>query len=131
MGKRRDSRPRCARDAGIRHLRLEHLLREELNSLFDSEVNDQILTDVRVTRVELSLDGSRASAWVDVGTSEADESYAEKQSESATIETALRRVSAFLRRRLTDALPLKRSPELRFYPSVLAFDASDRRDEEA
>ena len=42
-----------ARGAGFRSLRIEELLREELNSLLDSEVSDPCLEGTRVTSVEL------------------------------------------------------------------------------
>jgi len=102
------SRQRSAQGAGFRTIRLESLLLEELNYLFSSEINDPILANVRVTQVELSRDGSRARAW-----------YAADQSkaELPAIEGALKRVLGFLRMRLCEALPLKRSPELRFRQS--------------
>jgi ribosome-binding factor A len=89
--------------AGVRSQRLEELFREELNSVLDIEVNDPGLEGVRVTRVELSGDGSRARAWFVVDALDAHPARA-----------ALERAAGFLRSRLCDALPLKRLPELTF-----------------
>jgi ribosome-binding factor A len=104
-------RPRRSRDdseahAGFRGMRLEGLIREELNSLLESEVTDPRLEDVRASRVELTRDGSRARVW-----------FVTTQTEAralAGIDAAFVRASGFLRSRLCEALPLKRSPELRF-----------------
>ena len=91
--------------AGFRSLRLEELFREEMNSLLDGEVSDPRLEDTRVTRVELSRDGSRARIWFTKtgDTASPDETRA-----------ALDHAAGFFRSRLCDALSLKRMPELRF-----------------
>ncbi len=113
MGKRHESRQHVVRDPHLRHFRLEHLLREELHSLFDSEITDPQLLPLDVVRVELSRDGARLRAWLAVGSSESD---------NRAIQAALERASGFLRRRLCDALPLKRSPELSFRLIAHALD---------
>jgi ribosome-binding factor A len=105
MGKQRDQRDFASRDAGFRGQRLEGLFREELNSLLEAEVNDPRLDDVRVSRVELSRDGSRARVWFLCGREEA---------VVRQVEAAFENAAGFLRGRLGDALPLKRLPELRF-----------------
>ena len=92
-----------ARGAGLRSQRLEELFREELNSLLDVEVSDPALDAVRVTRAELSGDGSRARAWFMVAELDANPARA-----------ALERAARFLRSRLCDAMPLKRIPDLTF-----------------
>lgn len=92
---------------GYRTVRLELLIREEINALLDGEINDPRLEHVRITRAELSRDGSRARLWF-VCTADA----APDELRLAT--HALQRASGFLRGRLGDALPLKRLPELRF-----------------
>jgi ribosome-binding factor A len=92
-------------DTGFRGQRLEGLIREELNSLLDSEVTDPRLEGVRVTRVELTRDGARARVWF-VVTGE--------NPRLREIETGFVRAAGFLRGRLSESLPLKRSPELRF-----------------
>jgi ribosome-binding factor A len=93
--------------AGFRSLRLEELFREEMNSLLDGEVSDPRLEDTRVTRVELSRDGSRARIWF-VKTSSSDSSSPDET------HAALEHAAGFFRSRLCDALSLKRMPELRF-----------------
>ncbi len=103
------SRDVSARSAGFRSLRLEELFREEMNSLLDGEVTDPRLEGARVTRVEMSRDGSRARIWFHLtktageGASGADEARA-----------AFDHAQGFFRSRLCDALSLKRMPELRF-----------------
>lgn len=99
----RDRSEFVARGAGVRSQRLEELFREELNSLLDVEVSDPALDGVRITRVELSGDGSRARAWFAVALLDENEARA-----------ALEHAARFLRSRLCDALPLKRIPELTF-----------------
>jgi len=105
MGKHKDQRDGTPPNAGFRGLRLEGLFREELNSLLESEVSDPRLEHVRVSRVELSRDGSRARVWFLCGG---------EQAAVRQVEAALENAGGFLRGRLGDALPLKRLPELRF-----------------
>lgn len=104
MGKQeRHQRDSSAEPTGFRGQRLEGLFREELNSLLDSEVNDPRLEDVRVSRVELSRDGSRARVW-----------FVCDRDAVIHVVAAFERAAGFLRGRLGEALPLKRLPELRF-----------------
>lgn len=108
-----ERRPRegSTRDTtGFRGRRLEELFREELNSILDFEINDPRLEDICVTSVELSRDGARARVFF------------RSHPELAPLEAlhAFERATGFLRRRLCDALPLKRTPELRFLPDPLA-----------
>jgi ribosome-binding factor A len=123
MGNRRDRKARRGIDpsAGIRALRLEQLFREELNSILDGELGDQRFAGVRVTLVELSRDGSRARIWYSMtDTHDAARAFATQQ--------AFGRAASFFRTRLSDALPLKRSPELSFRhdPAVLIdFDETE------
>lgn len=107
MGKKLDikSRQRSIRDSGLRAPRLEVLFREELCSLFETEINDSHLSGVKVTRVELSRDGARARVWFVL---------CEPEVSETAVEFALQRARGFLRSRLSEALPLKRTPELRF-----------------
>ena len=104
--RQRRSREDLEAHSSLRGMRLEGLIREELNSLLEGEISDPRLEDVRVTRVELTRDGSRARVWFVTTRSEAEA--------SAAIGAAFSRASGFLRSRLCEALPLKRSPELRF-----------------
>ena len=109
MGNRRDRKSRRGVDpsAGIRALRLEQLFREELNSILDGELGDERFDGVRVTIVELSRDGSRARVWYSMTTPNV-------QPRARGVEDAFTRASPYIRARLCDALPLKRSPELSF-----------------
>jgi ribosome-binding factor A len=95
----------------IRHERLESLIREEINSIFESEMQNPVFDGIRITRVELTRDGSRARLWYAV-----DPSHAREPKDAA-----LARASGFLRTRLNDALDLKRVPELRFCSDPTAY----------
>ena len=92
--------------AGLRGLRLATLLRNELNSVLDDEITDPRLQGARVTHVELYRDGSRARIWFCMNLP--------LTAPIRDVQTALERASGFLRGRLSDAVPLKRTPELRF-----------------
>ena len=109
MGNRRDRRSRRSSDpsAGIRALRLEQLFREELNSILDGELGDQRFDGVHVTLVELSRDGSRARIWYSMN-------QIESRASALATQAAFERAATFFRTRLSDSLPLKRSPELSF-----------------
>lgn len=111
--RQRRSREDPEAHSGFRGMRLEGLIREELNSLLEGEISDPRLDDVRVTRVELTRDGSSARVWFVTTRLE--------ERANAAIDAAFTRASGFLRSRLCEALPLKRSPELRFRhdPSAL------------
>lgn len=102
----RSSRDGLASDAGIRSLRLEELFREELTYLIDNEITDERLFGVRVTRVELSRDGSRARVWFVPGT--------DSTATPERVEHALIRATSYIRRQLCDVLPMKRMPTLFF-----------------
>jgi ribosome-binding factor A len=108
MGKHRRSQRSATRDAGVRGLRIEELFREELNSIIDSELTDPRLEGTRVSFVELSRDGSRARVWFSIAAIEAGAVSA------SDLEAVFERASGFLRSRLCEALPLKRTPELCF-----------------
>ena len=101
------SRDEFAPNAGFRGQRLEELFREELNSLLDGEIADPRLESVRVSRVELTRDGSSARIWFVVT----------KRDGPVSTDRYLipfERAAGFIRTRLCEALPLKRIPELRF-----------------
>jgi ribosome-binding factor A len=120
MGNRRDRKARRGTDpgAGIRALRLEQLLREELNSILDGELADERFNGVRITLVELSRDGSRARIWYSMTTT-----FGSVQ--LAATHSAFGNASRFFRSRLCDVLPLKRFPELSFrHDPALLFDLS-------
>jgi len=131
---KRYSRPRddsarhpVERGAGPRSQRLEELFREELNSLLEVEVSDPAFDGARITRTELSLDGSRARVWFALASGASD-------AEAAHTRAAFERAAGFLRARLCDAVPVKRIPELtfRYDPVVLVpgGDASTPREDE-
>ena len=113
------------RGAGARSQRLEELFREELNSLLEIEINDPALDDARITRAELSLDGSRARVWFALASSSGDADVAQTQA-------AFERAAGFLRSRLCEALPVKRIPELtfRYDPVAISPDGQSSAPEE-
>lgn len=82
-------------------MRLQELIREEINFLLRCEITDVRLQSVVVTWVELAGDGSCARLWF---TAEGEEDRTQ----------ALERAAGFLRHHLADSLALKRTPELRF-----------------
>jgi ribosome-binding factor A len=91
--------------SGHRLQRLEQLLLEELRALFEDELSDPRLTDVRPMAVVLSADYRNARVHCVAPSGGPGR---------AAIEQALLRASGFLRRRVADAIELKRVPELRF-----------------
>jgi ribosome-binding factor A len=95
---------------GARTVRLQELIREEVNFLLQNEVRDRRLEGVVVTMVELAGDGSCARLWF---TADGADTKIE----------ALERAAGFLRNQLADSLGLKRTPELRFRrdPATRAF----------
>ncbi len=95
---------------GARTVRLQQLIREELNYLLRGELRDPRLDGVEVTMVELSGDGSRARIWF----------TAENEHDALD---ALDGAAGFLRDDLAGSLGLKRTPELRFRrdPATRAF----------
>jgi ribosome-binding factor A len=97
--------------AAVRHERLERLIREELNSLFDTEMQNPIFENLRITRVELARDGSRARLWYGQRRAALSDAAAPFDTRTAA---ALARATGFLRARLCEALDLKRVPDLRF-----------------
>ncbi len=113
MGKHHDrSRgEHAARALAYRSQRLEELLREELNSILDTEIGDPRLEGVRITRVELFAHGSRARVWFEL--------LGRKACCPRSVEGALAGTRGFLRNRLFEALLLRRLPELRFHHDPL------------
>jgi ribosome-binding factor A len=81
---------------------LQELIREEVSFMFDNELGDARLQDVRVTFVDLTPDGSCARIWFSsAGT-------------AREVSPALQRVAPLLRSRVAESLGLKRTPEIRF-----------------
>ena len=95
-----DRSRRAGSGAGARSLRLQELIREEVNLLLRSEIRDQRLDGVTITMVELA--GDCARLWFST-----DGDHDDKLE-------ALEGAAGFIRSRLADALGLKRTPELRF-----------------
>ena len=97
------SRSRDERDGGEgnRTVRLQELIREEVNLILRNEVRDPRLDGVVITMVELAGDGSCARLWY---TTEGDEDRGD----------ACEHIAGFLRTQLAESLGLKRTPELRF-----------------
>jgi ribosome-binding factor A len=86
---------------GTRTVRLQELIREEVNLILRNEVRDPRLDSVVVTMVELAGDGSCARLWF---TAEGDEDR----------RAACEHIAGWLRTQLAESLGLKRTPELRF-----------------
>jgi ribosome-binding factor A len=114
MGKHKRRGKTTTRDRdvgnGARTVRLQELIREELNYLLRGELRDPRLDGLEVTMVELSGDGSRARIWFTT------------ENEDDALE-ALDGAAGFLRDDLAGSLGLKRTPELRFRrdPATRAF----------
>jgi len=87
--------------------RIAGTLLEELARLLREEVGDPRIGLVTLTRADVAPDLSNAVIHYSVLGSGGDE-------ELARIDEGLASASAFLRRRMARALPLKRMPELRF-----------------
>jgi len=103
MGKQRERRSRNERDNdGARTLRLQELIREEVNLLLRNEIRDPRLAGVQITMVQLTGDGSCARLWFTA------------DQEQQDVSAACERVAGFLRTELAESLGLKRTPELRF-----------------
>ena len=86
---------------GTRIVRLQELIREEVNLILRNEVRDRRLDSVIVTLVELAGDGSRARLWY---TADGDDDRRD----------ACEHIAGFLRTQLAESLGLKRTPDLRF-----------------
>ena len=90
---------------GYRHLRLESLMRDELNELFRNEISDPALVDLLVQHVELSVDYRHARVHLTaLGLAD----------RKPHVEKALARAKHFVRARIYEAIELKRLPDLRF-----------------
>jgi ribosome-binding factor A len=91
--------------------RVAEEVRAELARLLHEEVSDPRIGLVTLTRVEVSPDlGSARVFWSFVAAPDAPAPEREAQRTAQGLESA----APFLRRRLADALPLRRVPELHF-----------------
>ena len=86
---------------GTRTVRLQELIREEVNLILRNEVRDPRLDSVVITMVELAGDGSCARLWF---TADGDDDR----------RAACEHIAGFLRTQLAESLGLKRTPDLRF-----------------
>ena len=86
---------------GIRTVRLQELIRDEVNLILRNEVRDPRLDGVVITMVELAGDGSCARLWF---TADGDHDRS----------AACEHIAGFLRTQLAESLGLKRTPELTF-----------------
>jgi ribosome-binding factor A len=114
---RKKTRTRRHEDSeGIRSLRLQELIREEVNFLLRGEIRDPRLADVEITMVELAVDGSCARLWFGVERREdrTDGQEGQEKKRQDEIAHSLDRAAGFMRNRLAEGLGLKRTPELRF-----------------
>jgi ribosome-binding factor A len=120
MGKTRQQHRQRSRDEreggdGTRIVRLQELIREEVNLILRNEVRDPRLDSVVITMVELAGDGSRARLWY---TAEGDEDRRD----------ACEHIAGFLRTQLAESLGLKRTPDLTFRrdPASRSFELDER-----
>jgi len=97
----RDERDERDGGDGNRVVRLQELIREEVNLILRNEVRDPRLDSVVITMVELAGDGSCARLWY---TAEGDDDRRD----------ACEHIAGVLRTQLAESLGLKRTPELRF-----------------
>jgi ribosome-binding factor A len=86
---------------GARTVRLQELIREELNFLLRGEVSDPRLAGVEVTMVELL--GETARVW-----------FTSDNEREEDVRDALDGAAGFFRVDLAESLGLKRTPDLRF-----------------
>jgi ribosome-binding factor A len=103
---------------GARSARLQELIREEVSFMFDNEIGDPRLQDVRVTFVELTPDGSCARIWYSTAAS------------AREVSRALERVGPLLRTRVAESLGLKRTPEVRFRRDQVIRELNDHASQE-
>lgn len=104
---------------GLRHVRLQGLLLEELRSLLRDDVTDDALADVSITALVLSVDYRHARVHYAV-------KGANAERERKGIERAFARATPFFRARLAEAIEMKRIPDLRFvFDAAVASDEKD------
>jgi ribosome-binding factor A len=105
--------------SGLRHIRLQELMLEELRGLLRDDVSDPALHGVRINALVLSVDYRHARIHYALqGT------QAEARQKRAAAERAFVAATPFIRVRLADAIEMRRVPDLRF-----VFDAVAMEDE--
>jgi ribosome-binding factor A len=90
--------------AAHRHQRVEHSILEELRAILRDDVTDPELEGVRLTALVLAPDSKSARVHFAVP----------RGRPRSAVERAFTRATSFLRARLTEAVELKRTPDLRF-----------------
>lgn len=99
--------------AGHRHQRVEASILEELRAIVRDDVSDPDLYGVRISAVALSPDYRNARVHFVIPRSRS----------RADVERAFARAAPFLRGRVSEALELKRTPDLRFvFEAEVDFD---------
>ena len=93
--------------AGYRHARLESLLKDEITSVVQDELDDPDLAGVAIAHVVLSVDYRHARVYFTAG-----------EGKNDVAERALSRATGLLRARIADMADLKRTPDLRFVAYV-------------
>ena len=104
---------------GARTVRLQELIREELNLLLRGEIRDPRLDGVEITMVLSSAMATRARVWFSTKT----------EQDALQAVDAFDGAAGFLRQDLAESLGLKRTPDLRFRrdPATRAFAPSQDR----
>jgi ribosome-binding factor A len=105
--------------SGLRHIRLQELMLEELRGLLRDDVSDPTLHGIWINALVLSVDYRHARVHYALRGAEA-----ETRQKRAAIERAFANATPFLRARLADAIEIRRVPDLRF-----VFDAVAAEDE--
>ena len=98
---------------GYRVQRVEKIIERELASIIFSEVHNELLKFVSITKVALNKDMSVAMVWYTV---------LGNDGEIEATKKALEQAKGFLRSELAHRLDLRKTPELRFkYDESLAY----------
>ena len=98
---------------GFRIQRVEKIIERELASIIFSEVHNELIKFVSITKVALNKDMSVAMVWYTV---------LGNDGEIEATKKALEQAKGFLRSELAHRLDLRKTPELRFkYDESLAY----------
>lgn len=87
--------------------RINRSIREELSEVLLREVHDPRVRDLTITEVETTEDLRHAKIWYCIRETD--------QARRTETQTALDRMSGFLRSFLSEAIRLKKAPELHFH----------------
>ena len=98
---------------GFRVQRVEKIIERELASIIFTEVHNELIKFVSITKVALNKDMSVAMVWYTVLGNDGEKEATKK---------ALEQARGFLRSELAHRLDLRKTPELRFkYDESLAY----------